>query len=166
MAEDTKNTNPQQNIDGNEMLDYSRDNNRYPEFSPTPVDKRPLIIGGIVAVVILVMIVLIGVYLFFNPATAQVVRDIVIIFLGLSSFLILIGLIILVMILLYLTLKINDLVQLFDREIKPLLHNIQQTSQTVRGTTTFISNKAAQPIIATVSSIAAVKAIFSSLFRR
>ena len=49
---------------------------------------------------------------------------------------------------------------------KNVLYNIQETTNTVRGTTSFISDKAVQPVIATVSSIAAVKAIFKSLFRR
>ena len=74
--------------------------------------------------------------------------------------------VIVIVMLAYLVLKTNDLVQLVDREIRPLLYNIQETTNTVRGTTTFISDKAAQPVIATVSSIAAVKAIFRSLFRR
>ena len=115
---------------------------------------------------ILLISIVAAVYLFFHPETAAVARDIVIIFLGLSTFFILICMVIVIVMLAYLVLKTNDLVQLIDREIRPLLYNIQETTNTVRGTTTFISDKAAQPVIATVSSIAAVKAIFRSLFRR
>jgi len=119
-----------------------------------------------VAAAILLLSIAVAVYLFYNPATAGVVRDIVIIFLGLGTFLILICVIIMIVMLTYLILKTNDLVHLIDREVRPLLYNIQETTYTLRGTTTFLSDKAVQPVIATVSSIAAVKAIFRSLFRR
>jgi len=165
MVEDITAT-PQQNIVGSEMLDNSAASKQYPEFTPTPVDKRPLIIGIIIAVAIVLIAIVIAVYLFYHPVTAEIVRDIVIIFLGISSFFILICLIIMIVMLSYLILKTNDLVQLMDREVRPLLYNIQETTYTVRGTTTFLSDKAVQPVIATVSSIAAVKAIFRSLFRR
>ena len=164
MAKDTT-AGTQQNMIGNEIADYNS-TNKYPEISPTPIDKRPLIIGIIVAASLLLISILAAVWLFFHPATAEVVRDIVIIFLGMSSFFILICIVIMIVMLVYLILKTNDLVQLIDREIRPLLYNIQETTNTVRGTTSFISDKAVQPVIATVSSIAAVKAIFKSLFRR
>jgi hypothetical protein len=164
MANDTT-VETQQNMIGSEISDYNSAN-KYPEISPTPIDKRPLIIGIIVAVSILLLSIVIAVYLFFNPDTAEVIRDIVIIFLGISSFFILMCLVIMIVMLTYLILKTNDLVQLIDREVRPLLYNIQETTNTVRGTTSFISDKAVQPVIATVSSIAAVKAIFKSLFRR
>jgi hypothetical protein len=165
MVEDT-NTEPQQDMVGSDIVDYNDANNQYPEFTPAPVDKRPLIIGIVVAAAILLISIIIAVWLFLNPVTAEIVRDIVIIFLGISSFFILICLVIMIVMLTYLILKTNDLVQLLDREVRPLLYNIQETTNTVRGTTTFLSDKAVQPVIATVSSIAAVKAFFRSLFRR
>ena len=157
---------PQQDVVGSEMVDDSDVSKQYPEFTPTPVDKRPLIIGSIVAVAILLISIVVAVYLFYHPETAEIVRDIVIIFLGISTFFILICLVIMIVMLAYLILKTNDLVHLLDREVRPLLYNIQETTNTVRGTTTFLGDKAVQPVIATVSSIAAVKAIFRSLFRR
>jgi hypothetical protein len=66
----------------------------------------------------------------------------------------------------YLVLKVNDVTQLINREIKPLLYNLQETTGTVRGTTTFLSENAAKPVIAAAANIAAAKAIFRSLFRR
>jgi hypothetical protein len=164
MAENTT-TGTGQIITDSEIVDYGRVN-KYPEFSPTPVDKRPLIIGIIVAASILLVSIIVAVWLFFNPVTAAIVRDIVIIFMGISSFFILIAVVVMIVMLIYLILKTNDLVQLLDREMRPLLYNIQETTNTLRGTTTFLSDKAVQPVIATVSSIAAVKAIFRSLFRR
>jgi hypothetical protein len=138
----------------------------YPEFSPEPIDKRPLIIGIVVATSILLISVIIGVWLFFHPVEAEIIRDIMIIFLGISMFFILVFLTVLIVMISYLVLKTNDLVQLLDREVRPLLYNIQETTGTVRGTTTFLSDYAVQPVIATISSVAAVRAVFRSLFRR
>ncbi|HXV96957.1 MAG TPA: hypothetical protein VEC93_00935, partial [Anaerolineae bacterium] len=53
---------------------------RWPELTPEPVDKRPLIYGIIAAVVIFLIFGGIGVWLFLNPATAVVLRDIFIIY--------------------------------------------------------------------------------------
>jgi len=141
-------------------------NHQYPEFSPEPVDKRPLIFGIIFAVAIILISVIVGVWLYFHPDTAEIIRDIMIIFLGISTFFILIFIIILIVMISYLILKTNDLIQLLDRAVRPLLTNIQETTGTVRGTTTFLSDYAARPVIATISSITAVKAMVRSLFRR
>lgn len=155
-----------QDIQGNELINYSDVTGSYPELSPTPIDKRPLIAGVIFASVFLLISIILGVWLYFHPVTAEIVRDIVIIFLGISSFFILICMVILIIMIAYLVLKTNDLVQLLDREVRPLLYNIQETTSTVRGTSTFVSDYAVQPIISTVANVAAVKAIFRSLFRR
>jgi hypothetical protein len=137
-----------------------------PELSAKPIDKRPLIYGILAAVIIILIFGGIGAWLFYNPAAAAVTRDIFIIFLGLGAFLIILLLIALVVITVYLVLKINDLVRLLDREIKPLLSQVQETTRTVKGTTTFISDQAVKPVIATASTIAAAQAIFKSLFQR
>ena len=140
--------------------------NRYPELSPKPMDKRPIIYGTVFAVVFILIFLAIGVWLFFNPVATAILRDIFIIYLGLGAFVIILLLIALVVITAYLVIKVNDLVQLLDREIKPILLKLQDTAGTVQGTTTFISDHAVQPIISTVSSYAAARAIFRSLFRR
>lgn len=145
---------------------YDDGANSRPELSAKPIDKRPIIIGIIVALVIIIGSAVIGWLLFSNPETAAVLRDIFIIFLGLGIFLIILLLIVLVVITVYLVLKVNDLVKLGDREIKPMLTKLQDTLNTVRGTTTFISDHAVQPVITTVSTVSAVKAIFRALFRR
>lgn len=140
--------------------------NRRPELSAEPVDKRPIIYGVIAAVVIILIFGGLGAWLFFYPAAAAVLRDIFIIYLGLGVFVVILLLIALVVVTVYLVLKINDLIQLLQREIKPLLTSVQDTATTVKGTTTFISDHAVQPVIATASTVSAVKAIFRSLFKR
>ncbi len=144
----------------------SQQSKNRPELSAEPVDKRPIIFGVIAAVVIILVFGGLGVWLFFYPAAAAVLRDIFIIYLGLGTFVIILLLIALVVVATYLVLKINDLIQLLQREIQPLLVSVQNTAATVKGTTTFISDHAVQPVIATASTISGVKAIFRSLFKR
>jgi hypothetical protein len=141
-------------------------NNRWPELSPKPIDKRPIIYGIIFAVVVILALGGFGVYLFFNPAVAAVLRDIFIVFLGLGAFIVILLLGGLVVVTGYLILKINDLVRLLDREIKPMLGQLQTTLTRMQGTATFLSEQAVQPVIKTASTVSATKAIFRSLFRR
>jgi cytochrome c biogenesis protein CcdA len=140
--------------------------NHRPELSAEPINKRPIIIGGAVALAIVIIFGGIGWLLFIYPETTGTVRDIFIIYMGLGIFIIILLLIALIVMAAYLVLKINDLVQLLDREIKPMLAKVQEALNTVRGTTTFLSDHAVQPVITTVSTVSGVKAIFRSLFRR
>jgi hypothetical protein len=140
--------------------------NRRPELSAKPIDKRPMIVGVVVALVVIILFGLLGWWLFTNPPAAAVLRDIFIIFLGLGAFLIILLLIALVVITIYLILKINDLVQLLNREIKPVLLQLQSTVSTAQGTAKFLSEQAVKPVITTASTVSATKAIFRSLFRR
>ncbi|MCL4299303.1 MAG: hypothetical protein KJ077_26450 [Anaerolineae bacterium] len=140
--------------------------NRWAELSPKPMDKRPLIIGGIVALAIVILFGLLGWWLFSNPEATAVLRDIFIIFLGLGVFLVILLLIALIVMTIYLVLKINDLIGMLNREIKPMLAQVQSTLNTARGTTAFLSEQAVKPVITTASAVAGVRAVFRTLFRR
>lgn len=140
--------------------------NHRPELSAKPADKRPIIYGVIAAVLVIAFFIGIGWLLFSFPATTETLRDVVIIFLGLGAVLIILLLIALVVIASYLVLKVNDLVKLLDREIKPVLTNMQSTVKTAQGTAVFLSDQAAKPVIGAASTVAAVRAITRTLFRR
>jgi hypothetical protein len=140
-------------------------NNHYPELSPKPTDKRPIVFGIIAGLIIILLFGGIGVGLYFWEGT-PVLRDIFIIYLGLGAFFIILLLIALIVVMAYLVIKVNDLVQLLDREIKPMLAKLHETTGTVRGTATFMSDYAVQPVITTISTISGIKAIFRALFRR
>jgi hypothetical protein len=146
--------------------EYEDDHNSRPELSAAPVDKKPIIIGLIVALIIILALVGLGWLLFSNPAQTSVLRDIVIIFMGLGVVLIILLLITLIVITAYLVIKVNDLVQLLDREIRPVLARMQKTLTTVSGTATFLSDQAVHPVINAASTVAAVQTIVRSLFRR
>lgn len=145
---------------------YEEPNNARPELSAKPADKRPIIFGVIAAVIIILIFGGIGWLLFVNPEATAILRDIFIIFLGIGVFVIILLIIALVVITAYLVLKVNDLVQLLDKEIRPMLVKMQESINTVRGTTTFISDHAVQPVISTASTVTAIRVIFSSLFKR
>jgi hypothetical protein len=138
----------------------------YPELSAKPVDRTTIIIAVVVAVVIFAALIGSGVYLFLHPEVASVLRDIVIVFFGLAVVVIIVLLMVLTAVTVYLALKVNDLVKLLDREIKPILSNLQNTMVDVRGTATFINDKAVQPVITTASAFSATKSVFRTLFQK
>lgn len=145
---------------------YEEPNNARPELSAKPADKRPIIIGIVVGIAIILGAIGFGWFLLVRPETTAILRDIFIIFLGVGVFIIILLIIALVVITAYLVLKVNDLVQLLDKEIRPMLVKMQESINTVRGTTTFISDHAVQPVISTASTVTAIRVIFSSLFKR
>lgn len=142
-----------------------KDNPR-PELSAEPFDKRPLWIGIGVGVVFLLVIILLGIWMFYNPVATQIIRDIFIIYIGVGIFVLILLLLVLLVVLTYLVLKLNDLTHLITREVKPMLITVQNSLNTVNGTTSFISDNAVKPVIATASSFAAARAMVKTLFRR
>ena len=138
--------------------------NKYPELSAEPKDRTLIIV--VVIVVILALLGFAGLtYLLYSyPVVTQILRDIVFIYLGFAVVLIMMILVVLTAVLLYLALKVNDLVQLLNREIKPILINLQSTIAELRGTTSFISDKAVQPVIETVSIVTATQKVLKSIF--
>jgi hypothetical protein len=152
--------------DTNTSYDQVSVDNPRPELSAEPIDKQPIIIGVGVALGFLLISLALGWWLFLHPVAAAIIRDILIIYIGVGIFVVILLLIVLVVITSYLVIKVNDLVQLTDREIRPVLANIQESINTVRGTTVFLSDHAVQPVISTLSSVTAVKTIVRSLFQR
>jgi len=96
--------------------------------------------------VALVLIALGTVALVNNPPLAATLRDIFIIALALES--VVIGLV-----LLLLVIQVTRLINLLQEEIKPILESTSETVNTVRGTTTFVSEKVVTPVV-TLSSYA------------
>ncbi|RME43590.1 MAG: hypothetical protein D6796_12925 [Caldilineae bacterium] len=108
-----------------------------------------------------------------NPPTAAVLRDIFLIVLALETMVIAFIAMLLVVALVYLVLKVNDLVQLLQREVQPLLEKANQTAsiasdtaRTVQSRVTVVSDEAVKPVLNTLSAISAAKAIVKTLFRR
>ncbi len=114
--------------------------------------RQSLYIGlAILALVILIVGIAIAVaYMVQNPAQTELLRDIVIILMALEF--LLLGLALLVLIV-----QIARLTALLENEIRPILDTTNETLNTLRGTTTFLSDNLVQPVIKANSSISAVR---------
>ena len=146
--------------------DYDEPATSRPELLPEPFDKRPLIYGGGFVLIFFILVIASGIWLFNNPTKTQIIRDIFIIYLGVGLFILIPMVMVLIVATTYLILKLNDLIQLLQREILPILLNTQRSVNTIRGTTTFLSDQAVQPVIKTAGAITAVRTVVRSLFRR
>ncbi len=131
---------------------------REPEALRTGVSTEPssarsraiLIAGGLLAVLVLIAIGFAVVTMVNHPGRTENIRDIVIIFMAVEFLVIGAALIILIV-------QIAQLTALLQNEIKPILDSTSETVNTVRGTTTFLSERLVRPAIKVNSSLAAVR---------
>ena len=135
-----------------------------PLVGPTaaPTGKRD--IGKIVAISLVVgaflIVIAAAMYgLVTNPDIASVLRDISIIVLALVT--IITGLFLAVLIF-----QVQSLIVLLRDEIYPILNSINQTADTVRGTTTFVSDTVVTPVISAASYLSAIRQTVSLLAGR
>jgi hypothetical protein len=136
------------------------------EISPgLSASRLPAIIAGVAAVVILAALIAVGVLLFNHPQTAAVLRDIFIVLLGVQSMII--GLLVVAMLvtLIYMALKIYDLTQFVENELRPILRRADDIMRTVHSRTVFISDTAVKPVIDVMGYVSAVKSIIRSFNR-
>lgn len=127
--------------------------------------RTPAIVAGVIAFVLLLILVGCGVYLFYHPATAAVLRDIFIILLGIQSIFIGLLMIVAVVAIIYVALKMYDLTQFIENELRPILARVDDTLGTVQSRTTFISDAAVKPVIDVMSYTAAVKSMIRAFTR-
>ena len=133
------------------MDDDSVNGNR--PSAPGDRGRTAIFIG--VAVVILLAIGLgaaVVVTLVQNPAQAETWRDVVIIFLGAESILLGLALILLMIQLARLTALLQD-------EVRPMLQSTNETLDTLRGTTRFLSDNLVSPVIRANGAAAAVRRV-------
>jgi len=124
-----------------------------------PVTKRSKTWLYIAIVILVLGIIIAGIVLLAgagNETTAQV-RDIFIILMALIS----VALIILII-------QIAALINLLQNEIKPILKSTNDTVNTLRGTSTFLSENLASPVIKINSSIAGLRKLLdlAGLFKK
>ncbi len=135
------------NLNNQEILTKQIESTEKPDAG----SKKNLIIGIIIGVVVLALIVFAIVSLFrADLETTSRVRDIFIIFMALESLVLGVALIILIT-------QLAVLINIMKNEIKPILDNTQETVNTLKGTTTFISNNLAEPIIKLNGYLAGLK---------
>ena len=127
--------------------------------SPTPAKKssRGLVFGVIGVVVLAAIIAAIVLMLSDTTGMTSKIRDVFIIFLALESLIIGIALVILIV-------QISLLINLLQNEVKPILQTTNDTVNTLKGTTTFISSNLVEPVIKMNEYLAGLKKLIDLLF--
>jgi hypothetical protein len=121
-----------------------------------------VMIGAIVIGIIILVLVVVAVIYLIQPTTpTERIRDIFIIFMALMTLLMGIALAILIV-------QVAGLINLVQNEIKPILESTNETANTLRGTTVFLSDHLVQPVIQLTGALAAIRTFlgFQQLFRR
>jgi hypothetical protein len=119
--------------------------------------RRALIAAVIVGVLLLAGLITGVIFLAGNPTKTETIRDIFIILLALEFFVIGAAIVVLIV-------QIARLTALLENEIKPILASTNETVNTLRGTSEFLSNQLVQPVVKTYSSLSAFRRIFD-IFR-
>jgi hypothetical protein len=113
--------------------------------------QRAILIGGIAGAILILALIIGSIFLLASPRTDTArVRDIFIIFMALESIVIGIVLIILVV-------QLARLINLLQNEIKPILDSTNETVNTLRGTTAFLSDNLVEPVIKLNEYLAALQ---------
>ena len=103
--------------------------------------RRALLIGGGIAALILVIAAIVGAYaLIQRPALAASVRDVFIIAMALEFLLIGFAMVVLII-------QLAVLTNMIQHEIKPILDSTNETVNTLRGTTAFLSENLVGPVV-------------------
>jgi hypothetical protein len=119
--------------------------------------SRKILIGLIIGGVVILALLILGLYLLLQPTTDTArVRDIFIIFMALES--LLLGLVLIILIV-----QIARLTNLLQNEVKPILESTNETVNTLRGTTTFMSDNLVQPVLKLNEYLAAMTKMMALL---
>mgnify|MGYP005818614361 CR=1 FL=1 len=110
--------------------------------------------------VLVAFLVLFGVGIFFllraGAGVTSQIRDVFIIFMALVSIVIGISLVILII-------QIASLINLLQNEVKPILKSTNETVNTLKGTTDFLSQNLVDPVIKLNGSLAGLKKLLDLL---
>jgi len=126
---------------GNQADDLASAPQTSPNASEQLRRQRSILIGVIVGAVVLLAILVVSFYYLFQPQTDTAkIRDVFIIFMALES--LLLGLVLVVLII-----QLARLINLLQNEIRPILDSTNETVNTLRGTTIFLSENVVEPVI-------------------
>jgi MFS family permease len=123
----------------------------------TESQKRALVVvGTIVAILIVAGLIAGTVFLVGHPDQASTWRDVFIIFMALEFMLIGVAVIVLMV-------QLAVLTNLLRHEIKPILEATQETVNTVRGTTVFVSENLVEPVMKLNSYVAGMERLIQAV---
>jgi membrane protein implicated in regulation of membrane protease activity len=112
----------------------------------------------IVVAVLILAIITTAVYFLMNasPETTSKIRDIFIIFMALEFGILGVALVVLLV-------QLAKLVNMLENEVKPIIASTQETLNTLKGTTEFLSENLVTPVIKLNSYMAGFKKVFDLL---
>ena len=145
-------TEPQQSLRETIPLELPSAEEEHQKNEPQSTGKKvALIIGGL----LILSLVVVGLVLLLQPGTdTGRVRDIFIIFMALE-FLLIGGVMIILII------QLARLTLLLQNEIKPILESTNETANTLRGTTAFLSDHLVEPVLKLNQYLAGLNKILS-----
>lgn len=124
-----------------------------PEALEAARQQRRIIIALIAGGIIFITLVVLSVYFLLQDAgTTSTIRDVFIIFMALQSLVIGVALIILIV-------QLASLINLLQNEVKPILDATNETVNTLRGTTQFLSENLVEPVMKLNSYLAALQRV-------
>jgi hypothetical protein len=139
------------------MADYSNETtppvSAAAEAEALRQQRRIVITVVIAGLVFLTLIILAIIYLLKPGTPTETIRDIFIIFVALESLVIGAALIILII-------QIASLINLLQNEVRPILSATNETVNTLRGTTEFLSENMVEPVIKLNSYLAGLQKLF------
>ncbi len=135
------------------------------EKSGSTGSRLPALVAVAFAVVLVAGTIVFGIFMFRSPTTAATLRDIFLIVLGVQSMIIGLLLVALLVAIVYLVLKLYELVHFFQSELRPIMQQADDTVRTVRSRAIFISDSAVRPIVEVMACVSAVKSIIRSFTR-
>jgi hypothetical protein len=121
------------------------------------VSLKKALIGAAVAIV-LVVAALIAIWFFVGPTLAAL-RDIMVVAVGFTMFLLFLTLTLV-------GLALIGLIGLLREKVPPLLDKANSTAESVRGTTGFVSERVASPFIKASAAAAGARAAVQTIVRR
>lgn len=127
--------------------------------SPEATEKQQqatLIVVGIIVLLVVVGLIVGAIALAGHPVVAAAWRDVFIIFMALEFMVIGVALVILIV-------QLAVLTNMLKHEIKPILESTNETVNTVRGTTLFVSENLVEPIMKLNSYVAGLTSFVDSL---
>jgi nitrate reductase gamma subunit len=127
-----------------------------PDDIPASPSKNTWQKVGIITGVVLVLLLVIGslvLLLRSSPETTAKVRDIFIIIMALEFLITGAALIILIV-------QLAQLIQLLQHEVKPILESTNETANTLRGTTQFLSEHLVEPVMKLNEYFAGLQSVF------
>jgi hypothetical protein len=122
--------------------------------------KTQAILIGAVSLVVFIAII-VGLYLLggSDQSALERLRDITIVLIGLISLIMVILMLVVVAVLVWLVMTIKD-------KIVPLLETLVETAQRVKGTTDFITEEVASPVINVYGNVARARAMVKTVTGR